>query len=612
MPSLSINPVSKTKSSSTLLSSDLGSSNTFDIQSTILGSEVTDDNRSAYNLLVTKYSDIYQIDESYNKLVDSLTKSLQEQNRVLEIQADVAAQKQGNIAAEMSAGLSTGAQAIQANELTKARQEASDEISSTINEYATEYAEQVQTSYDSAIEAVLGEKNDEGVYSNIAEYQETADALTVGLVRLIAATMTGNETLYETNESTGETVALDPYKILVDYGLMVNTASGDYELTDEGYARFDQIVNSFQPFGIGSGLTTYDTTDEAAYKIADQACREKYGTTWDTMDSTKKDSIRKNYMDWLSDNGVAFRATNLGLFDYDDDGNIVVDETWSYETEFTDLPANVSVGIDTSGGVISIYSNSINVGTSDSPEYKTTAEYFGETTMKSIYNGSTANGSYIKATDGKYYIYYNGAFYAAKENVVSTTGIPASQIVSSDFGNFFGSNSEDSNQNKYIQAIIEAAKSGKIADDTAINVNYGAGNPYYWIYKDGNFIEYGEKSIVSAKKIIDSYTINNFGATNVSIEDFGSYLGSGTSEQDKYIQAIVDAAKNNTLTNGVYINVNYGAGTPIIWQYKDGKFIKYGARSVLAGNIIKLGSDTTIEYSDVITKDSASKYNITW
>jgi hypothetical protein len=505
MPSLTITPVNKTYSSSTVLGTDLSSaSSVFDINSTILGSSITD--KSTYNLLKTKYEAVYEIDKSYNQLVTSLQKQLVEQNQALEIQADIDYQKQGNIAAEMGAGLSTGAQAIQANELSQARQETSDEISQTISEYATQYSEQIASDYESAIESVLGKKNDDGTYANIVEYQEMADSMMTGLIRTIAAAISGNDSLYETDKDTGEIVAIDPYQLLADNGLLVTTDTGDYELTDAGYAVIDQILNGYQPFGIANGLTdTYDITDTAAYKIADQACREKYGTSWDTMDSDKKESIRKDYMDWLADNGYSFRATNAGLFDYDDDGEVVVDMDWSFESNFADLPSNVVAGIDTSGEPISIYDTA-----------KMTAafgETFTQAIVKGAIDGSIANGNYVMMSwafggDDNVYVYYNGVFYTAKSDVVSTTGIPAGQMVSSDFGNFFGSNSEDSNQNKYTQAIIKAANSGKIADGTYVNVNYGTGKAHIWQYSNGNFIDCGTMSSYKYNEDTNAYKIN--------------------------------------------------------------------------------------------------------
>jgi hypothetical protein len=474
------------------LGSDIASADkVFDITTTVLGSEVTDENRSTYNLLKTKYKEVYELDESYNALVTSLQKQLQEQNRALEIQADIDYQTQGNIAAEMGASLGTGAQAIQASELSQARQETSDEISQTINEYAAEYSEQLSSSYESAIESVLGKKNDDGTYANIVEYQEMADSMMTGLVRTIAATILGNDSLSKTDDD-GNTVTVDPYQLLADNGLLTTTSTGDYELTDAGYAVIDQILNGYQPFGVGSGLSDeYDTTDSAIYKIADQAGREKYGSAWDTMDSDKKDSIRKDYMDWLSDNGLYFRATNAGLFDYDDDGNVVVDEEWSFES------------YDTSDAGITTNIFDVDI-----------REKFGDSIIESVSDGKLTNGSYVVSTDGSYYQYSNGVFYPTDYTFES--GIPTDGITTDILMSVVLENNIPSDSDKYFQAIIDAANDGKIADGTYIMLNtktnkdaFGEVTSGYAIqYKDGKFIYVGMGSIGYGTKIEYSYTRN--------------------------------------------------------------------------------------------------------
>lgn len=58
-----------------------------------------------------------------------------------------------------------------------------------------------------------------------------------------------------------------------------------------------------------------------------------------------------------------------------------------------------------------------------------------------------------------------------------------------DFGKFKGSDSIYSEQNKYIEKVIESAKAGKLENGTLVNMNYGKGTPKLYLYLNGKFYD---------------------------------------------------------------------------------------------------------------------------
>lgn len=60
-------------------------------------------------------------------------------------------------------------------------------------------------------------------------------------------------------------------------------------------------------------------------------------------------------------------------------------------------------------------------------------------------------------------------------------------------------------------------------------------------------------------------------AADAKTNDFGSFAGSGNSnsKQSKYVNQILDAAKEGKLENGAIINFNYGLGNAKLYQYVD-------------------------------------------
>lgn len=71
------------------------------------------------------------------------------------------------------------------------------------------------------------------------------------------------------------------------------------------------------------------------------------------------------------------------------------------------------------------------------------------------------------------------------DKAVSDGGIIASKATEADFGNYFDSGKVGSKQSTYVNAIIKAAKEGKIPDGTIINFNYGMGVINNFEYRNG-------------------------------------------------------------------------------------------------------------------------------
>jgi hypothetical protein len=83
----------------------------------------------------------------------------------------------------------------------------------------------------------------------------------------------------------------------------------------------------------------------------------------------------------------------------------------------------------------------------------------------------------------------NNAFESQKAVLESDSGIIKSTNASaSDFGNYMGSGNANSKQSKYVNAMIDAARNGKLADGTVVNMNYGVNastNEGYYMYSGG-------------------------------------------------------------------------------------------------------------------------------
>lgn len=73
---------------------------------------------------------------------------------------------------------------------------------------------------------------------------------------------------------------------------------------------------------------------------------------------------------------------------------------------------------------------------------------------------------------------------AAKEGAAPINVATAKE---SDFGNYYDTGKSGSNQSKYVQSILSAAKAGKIPDGTTIDFNYGLGYRKVFIYSGGAF-----------------------------------------------------------------------------------------------------------------------------
>lgn len=98
---------------------------------------------------------------------------------------------------------------------------------------------------------------------------------------------------------------------------------------------------------------------------------------------------------------------------------------------------------------------------------------------------------------------------AVYQGIASTGNIAAANATESDFGDFMGSGNSDLKQSKYVNAMINAAKSGQLPEGAVVDMNYGAGSGKYYMYKSGVWTEVDKDTFKEAKRKNQAYTNSN-------------------------------------------------------------------------------------------------------
>lgn len=80
-----------------------------------------------------------------------------------------------------------------------------------------------------------------------------------------------------------------------------------------------------------------------------------------------------------------------------------------------------------------------------------------------------------------------GTYGVSKDDVLNDAGIDSSTAGVLDFGNFSGSNRQNSKQTKHVQTILSLANAGKVKNGDVYNFNYGAGSASNFVYYEGKW-----------------------------------------------------------------------------------------------------------------------------
>ena len=455
---------------------------------------------------------VNKIKEQYNEEVERFESELEEQEFIAKAQTNVATDIMSDRAVEAQANLGTGASAVAAQGRQAALRDVHASIEQNIEETYTSGMQELNESYRTRLESILGEYDTvTGTFEGLSQYEQMSNSTTEATAKVLARII---------NPQTD-----DWLKTLVDAGYIESIGGGEWAFTDVGLEQLDAMVNSI-----------FANNDQDAlggntfmYAIATEMAKTNYilqhgEAQWESLSEEKRDELITEYNSWLYNNQDSLRVTAWGLYSQTDEG-YVIDKSWN-----TPALNGAAEGITDNGTYILDFDNAA--------------------TKQKIISGEIPDDSYFTLEDSeldddsKYYYVKNNVIYSTQytaSNPPRTISLESATVRS--FGKFLDTGSGRGKQDSWVNAVISAAKAGKIPDGTYISMNYGAISSNaekrsYYQYYDGAF-HLVEGKFVSMSGM-GSHAYLQVGNKQISYDSVivGSeflFFDTSTSATDKYL-----------------------------------------------------------------------------
>lgn len=461
----------------TILASDLTGATTFDVKQTIPSMDMSSNQYDVGMDAYLKYLHVSDIDKQYNAAVKQFEQTLQEQEVAAKLQANFVAATGADAAVEAQPGLGTGAAGIASAGRAAQLGAMHGEIESQIAETYQTGIENMTQSYRDHLESLFG-KYDEttGTFAGLTEYENLGNAAGDALAEAIAYMIKPARDPEDTTDS-----------ILAAAGL-ANSVNGDLEFTEAGEAVLRNLVNGIglneQQMALAGSEGARTLVDFMAESMAKQS-----NPLWDSLSGDKQSSETAKYRDWLNKNFDFLRVSHWDMYE-ETDGQIVPDI-------MSDMPSVNAPGVFGDGRpVLEFWINSEEVG-----KYAPSIEDLAEV-KRQILNGEIRDGSYFAVQQGgmetqyKYYYLKDGYIFETEytgKNPPKEIDAATANVRS--FGAYRDVGTGRGQQDKYVQNILDMANSGKIAEGTVFQMNYGIvanRNIGWYMYKDGKFTAISE------------------------------------------------------------------------------------------------------------------------
>lgn len=440
----------------TILASDLSGAVTFDVKQTLPVMDMTSGSYDAGTAAYLKMVGVTQLDAQYNAAVQAFEQQLQEQELASKLQANFAAAAGADQAVESQPGLGTGAGAIASEGRQSALQAMHGMIEQQTMESYQAGVENLSASYGEQLENILGKYDPvTGTYAGLTEYDSIGMMAGDAIADALAFMINPNPDEKDTTES-----------ILVAAGL-AESINGDLSLTTAGETMLKRVVNGLDVNEEQAELGGKTLIDFMARKMAMQD-----HPNWDEISSDRQDTTIAKYANWLEKNFDFLRVSHWDM--YEEAGDFII----------PDIMPDTSVGSGT-------YILDAFAGEEDTPFENVDGVALADVKQR-VLNGEIPDGAYFTIGEkGKYFYVKDYIVYETEYTTDNPPDeIPVNSAIVTSFGHFLDSGTGKGEQDKYVQAIIDKAKAGQLAENTIVQMNFGyATNRYigWYQYRDGTF-----------------------------------------------------------------------------------------------------------------------------
>lgn len=441
----------------TVLASDLAGTVTFDAKQTLPVMDMSSTSYDAGTNAYLKMIGVLQIDEQYNAAVKQFELQLQEQEVANKLLANFAAASGADRQVEAQPGLGTGAGAIASEGRAAALGSVHGQIEASIAEAYQTGIENMSESYQSRLESILGEYDEiTGQYAGLTEYENIGMMAGEAIADALAFMINTNPKDTDTTES-----------ILISAGLAEESAD-TLTLTELGETMLKRLVN-----GIGANEARPELGGKTLIEFMAEQMAKQDNPNWDEASPDKQNKDIIKYREWLNKNFDFLRVSHWDMYEETDD------------TVIADIMPDDTPTIEGGTYVMEMYNN----------EGSVFENYGGEdlaVIKQRLLNGEIPDGAYFTIGNGTKYFY-------VKDNVVYDTQysydnppdeIDVNSATVTSFGHFQDTGTGKGEQDKYVQAIIDKAKAGQLAEDTIVFMNYGWStnkDTGWYQYRDGVF-----------------------------------------------------------------------------------------------------------------------------
>lgn len=460
---LIVNPTKRKGTS--ILMDDLMGNTSFGIKQTLpildMQSDVYD---SGMDMYLTQLG-VKEIERTYNEQIRMFESELEEQEVAAQLQAELAADAAANRAVEFQPGLGTGAAAAASEGRQAALGDTQTAIAQSIEETYAEGMTEFSENYLTELESRLGKYDPTtNTFAGLSEYQATANLVNQAAAKALAKFLDPNA---DTDSSTSENSYL---QVLKQAGFATSDNAGGIILTESGEKALQRWVNGLDLDTANPALgdMTFNTF------VAEQMAKDAVGGAemFAKLSEAKRTELLLQYKSWLNNNFDSMRVSHWDLGYYDGE-KLVVDR--GQFDQGTDIGM---MELSTMGW------EELSASIKDNTEF---TKWKGDI-VAGKYNGQYVSVPGETADDTKIYYAENGKLYDSGY----TLGDPPKTIRLDQanhllFGTYAGTG-EGGKQDKWTNAIIDAAKAGRLPNYTVVQFNYGdvKENGLYR-YVDGEF-----------------------------------------------------------------------------------------------------------------------------
>lgn len=464
------------RSAISIPSSELFGQVQFDATKTIPAMDIKSAQYDEGQSLYLERLGVKQLDSKYNKMIEEYEYQFQNMAADAALQLSLASQSSANIAVENQGGLlGTGAAAVESAGRTAANDEARKTLETSLAETYTAGMESIASEYQAKLESILGEYDaSTGTFAALDAYNVNADKANTAMAIALATLISPNWS--DDPENTW-------MKVLTNAGFAV-LENGELLLTDSGQNQLDQMLNGI---GVNDERSEFGG-HSLLYFLAEQMAKQDYEseylgddgeTRWELLSESKRGDLITQYESWLQANEMSLRVSHWEL--YNEDGTPDTEASTPEPNEVVTTDSNIdSMGIR----IMDLTFEDVSDCTED--EFNLT--------RTDLLTGKIPDGAFITFQaglmhdDDKYYYVASGMLYKTDytgENPPPEISAESATVRS--FG-YYSDAGNTGDQDKYTQAVIDAANAGRIPDGMYIDMVQGYLSESAWyLYEDGIF-----------------------------------------------------------------------------------------------------------------------------